>query len=107
MTRQSHYRYLHRETKERMIEEVILEYVLTRRTQHSRMGSKKLYHEAKRELDMEGIGRDKFLKILRNNGLLLKRRWKKARTTNSRHSFRIYGNALDERAKQKIGRAHV
>ena len=100
MTRQSHYRYLHRETKERMIEEVILEYVLTRRTQHSRMGSKKLYHEAKRELDMEGIGRDKFLKILRNNGLLLKRRWKKARTTNSRHSFRIYGNALDERAKQ-------
>lgn len=100
MTRQNHYRYLHRETGELLIEELILEYVLSRRSLHSQMGSKKLYYEAKRDLVLEGIGRDKFLKLLRDNGLLLKRRWRKARTTNSRHSFRIYGNELNETARQ-------
>jgi len=62
MSRQNHYRYLHRETKERLKEEVILEYVLMRRSQHSQMGSKKLYYEAKRELDMRGVA------LLREHG---------------------------------------
>jgi transposase InsO family protein len=43
-----------------------------------------------------GIGRDKFFDILRNQGLLVKRRRRYAITTNSHHSLPVYPNLLAE-----------
>lgn len=42
------------------------------------------------------VGRDKFLSIIRENRLLIKRRRKYAVTTNSFHKFRKYKNLLKD-----------
>jgi putative transposase len=44
------------------------------------------------------LGRDKFFEILRNHGLLVKRRRKYAITTNSKHTLPVYPNLLPEAA---------
>jgi putative transposase len=43
-----------------------------------------------------GIGRDKFFDILRNHGLLVKRRRRYTITTNSKHALLVYPNLLAE-----------
>ena len=42
------------------------------------------------------IGRDRFFGLLREHGLLIERKRRKARTTDSRHGFRVYRNRLKE-----------
>jgi len=96
ITRQGYYQNERRETIDRLRNEIILEFVRLHRLHHPKMGSRKLYSLAKAELDMRGIGRDKFINILRNNGLLVEHKATKARTTNSNHGFQVYKNELDE-----------
>jgi putative transposase len=42
------------------------------------------------------IGRDKFFNVLKNNGLMIRRRTRKAITTNSRHNLRRYPNLIKD-----------
>lgn len=42
------------------------------------------------------LGRDKFFDLMRDEGLLIRRKRKYARTTNSEHGFRVYGNKIKE-----------
>lgn len=60
------------------------------------LGGKKLYKLLRSELDKLEIpiGRDKFFDILRRNELLVKRRRKYVRTTDSYHRFRKYNNKV-------------
>ena len=62
------------------------------------VGGKKLYKLLSVELNnMEGsIGRDKFFDILRRRGLLVKRKKRYARTTDSNHHFRKHKNKLKD-----------
>lgn len=64
-----------------------------------RIGGKKLYRLLKVDLDRleSQIGRDKFFDILRKHGLLVKRRKKYVRTTESWHRFHKYKNRLKEK----------
>lgn len=74
-----------------------------------RIGGKKLYKLLKGDLDnLEGsIGRDKFFDILRKRGLLVRRRKKYARTTESYHRFYKYKNKMKEKHLTGPNQAYV
>lgn len=57
-----------------------------------RIGAKKLYHLLLSKLRLMGVGRDKFLAILRANHLLIEPKRRYHVTTNSHHRFRKYQN---------------
>ncbi len=57
-----------------------------------RVGGRKLLSH----LPEIGVGRDRFFDILRQHGLLVKRRRKYAITTNSQHSLKVYPNLLPD-----------
>lgn len=77
----------------------VLEWVMQQRQQHPRMGARKLLHEMKEQgIDTElQIGRDRFFKLLAQNGLLIKPKRRSTRTTYSDHSLPVYRNLLNER----------
>jgi transposase InsO family protein len=75
-----------------------------------RIGGKKLYSLLKPDLNkLEGasVGRDKFFDILRKNKLLVKRRKKYVRTTDSYHRFHKYKNKLKEKVLTRPGQCVV
>ena len=61
-----------------------------------RIGTRKIYHMIKEELKQRNIqiGRDRLFKLLREEEMLIKRRKRQIRTTNSRHSLRKYPNLI-------------
>lgn len=63
-----------------------------------RVGTRKIYHMIKEQLNQNEIkiGRDKLFAILREEEMLVKRRRVYVRTTDSRHSFRRYPNLLKQ-----------
>ena len=73
---------------------LIVEMVKAERALQPRLGGKKLYVMLKARLKENGIkiGRDRFLKVLADNGLQVKPLPKAARTTNSRHSLPVFRN---------------
>lgn len=70
-----------------------------------RAGAREL-HELSRQYFKEKftIGRDRFYDILRANGLMLRRRRHRPRTTDSRHSERIYPDLLNTTPKLAPGK---
>lgn len=73
------------------------------------MGGRKLYNELLDQLSAKGVkmGRDKFFEFLAENNLLVKKKKKYARTTNSAHGFRVYPNLLKELEVTKVDQAWV
>lgn len=67
--------------------------VLGLRRQMPRLGTRKLYHLLKSELD---IGRDKLFELLRVEGMLVCKRRRYTVTTNSKHWMRKYPNLIKE-----------
>ncbi len=70
----------------------VLPHVQALRQLMPRVGGRKLMHH----LPELRIGRDKFFDILRQHGLLVKRRRKYTMTTNSRHTLPVYPNLLPD-----------
>jgi len=79
-------------------EEVIVQLVQGIRKRHKVMGGKKLFTCLRPDIArLEGsMGRDKFFEVLRRSDLLVKRRRRYARTTDSRHRFRVHKNLLQQ-----------
>jgi len=73
------------------------------------IGGKKLYKLLKEDLGKigEDIGRDKFFDILRKHELLVKRRKKHVKTTDSYHRFHKYKNKLKEKLLTGPNQAYV
>lgn len=74
-----------------------MDLVRRERAQHPHMGGRKLLQLIRPELERLGIiiGRDRFFGVLREHGLLIrKRRAKGPQTTNSQHAFRRHENLL-------------
>lgn len=88
---------------------MVVKLVLDIRRYQPRIGGKKLYKLLKEDLDkMEGsIGRDRFFDILRKRELLVKRRKKYARTTDSYHRFHKYKNKMKEKLLTGPDQAYV
>lgn len=73
------------------------------------MGGKKLYKLLGEDLNKLGqrVGRDKFFDILRDKGLLVIRKKKFQKTTNSYHRFRKHKNILQHKKLKGPDQAYV
>ena len=98
ISRQSYYQWKKREIKENYEEEIVLQLVQEKRKRQTKVGGKKLYKMLRitfKEMEFR-LGRDRLFNILRDNGLLVKRKRKYIRTTNSNHRFWVYENLIKE-----------
>jgi transposase InsO family protein len=74
---------------------IIVKWVKDNRKVQKCEGCYKLWLKHKVEFDIAlTLGRDKFFDLMRDEGLLIKRRRKYARTTNSDHGFKTYDNKI-------------
>lgn len=96
ISRQAYYQYNWEVISTTVEDEMILQQVKQIRNNHRRMGTRKLYellqpflleHQVK-------IGRDALFDLLSANHLLVRRRKRKNKTTNSYHHFRKYPNLI-------------
>lgn len=81
-----------------MKEEMVIQLVQSHRRKMPKLGGKKLYRMISVDLERMQIklGRDKFFKLLGRNGLLIHRKKRYAKTTNSSHRFKIHKNLIKD-----------
>lgn len=90
-SRQAYYKGVQHEGHQQLKESAVLDKVHQIRRVMPELGGRKLHHL------LEGqIGRDRFFDLLRANDLLIERRKRFCRTTDSNHSFRRYSNLIEE-----------
>lgn len=78
-------------------ERFLLEYVHTIRQQIPGMGGEKLWLLYKEYFGSEhSLGRDAFLDVLRENGLMLRKRKRSCRTTDSTHGLPLYPDLVKD-----------
>jgi putative transposase len=76
---------------------IITKWVKDNRKVQKHEGCYKLWLKHKVEVTADlALGRDKFFDLMRDEGLLIKRKRKYAKTTNSAHGFRTYNNKIKE-----------
>lgn len=96
ISRQAYYK--HQQSQRRLAGQnyLVVQLVESIRQKHPRMGTRKLYHLIKPDLDSQGIkmGRDALFSLLANEGLLIRKRKRMHVTTNSNHWFRKYPNLI-------------
>ena len=97
-SRQAFYQYKRHEEKEAFEEELVIQEVLIERKLQKRLGGRKLFFRLKSFMQHHsiGMGRDAFFTVLRNYGLLVKKRKRKMVTTDSKHWLRKYPNLIKD-----------
>lgn len=100
---------MNQRVEKELAEDLIIEMVLTHRRLMPRIGGKKLYWLIQSDINRIGVklGRDKFFDILRAQGLLVERKKRYARTTDSYHRFHVYSNLLKDKVLNKPNQAVV
>jgi len=98
LKRDAYYKYQKRFVIKKQIEQKVVELVKKSRRTLTREGTRKLMKSLKDEFQKNNIkiGRDQLFRILRENGLLIRRKKYSSRTTNSYHRFYKYGNIIKE-----------
>jgi transposase InsO family protein len=98
MTRQNYYKQRRQRQGRQVDEELIVSLVCRERAVQPRLGGRKLLHVLAGELAKAGvqIGRDRFFQILHRHDLMIERAVGSARTTDSRHMFRVYDNLFKD-----------
>lgn len=96
VSRQAYYKYYRNTGHEKRRNAIVKDMVTELRGTHPRMGGKKLYGLLSEGLCRHGIrmGRDSLFDMLREEGLLIRQRRRKAATTWSGHPFRKYRNLI-------------
>lgn len=96
LSRQAYYKGSRARTRREVNEEAIVEQVKQQRQLHPRMGTRKLCVVLEPVLWEMGIsiGRDRLFALLRERGLLVPRRRRWARTTDSRHGLFLWPNRI-------------
>ena len=96
MTRQNYYKQRRRRQRREVDEALIVELVCRERAVQPKLGGRKLLQVLRGDLADAGldIGRDRFFAVLGRHELLIERKVRSTRTTDSRHGFRIYDNLL-------------
>ena len=94
MTRQNFYKQRKTRKKQAVNESLILALVHQERSVQPMLGGRKLLHLIRSELKSANvsIGRDRFFGLLSAHDLLIERKKRYCRTTNSRHGFEVYRN---------------
>lgn len=108
-SRQAWYDSIKRHSHSQMQEVFILKQAKVLRQDHKRMGGEKLLLLMRPQLEEHNIkcGRDKFLTLLSEHGLLVRRRRRKPRTTDSNHFYRKYLNLIKDLKLSNSGRLWV
>jgi len=108
-SRQAWYDSKKRQSQFQMQEVFILKQAKEIRMEHKRMGAEKLLLLLKPVLEEHKIkyGRDKFYNLLGEHGLLVKRRRRGPKTTNSKHFYRKYPNLIRDIKLIKSGELWV
>ncbi len=98
MTRQNYYKQRRGRPGRQVDEDLVVNLVCQERMLQPRLGGRKLLHLVQGELAQAGValGRDRFFALLRRRHLLIPRPVGGVRTTDSRHSFAVYGNRLKD-----------
>ena len=90
--------YFHKNRQEKLVfeSEILLKLVLEQRKKMPRIGTKKLIFLLKDEIKLHGIkiGRDNFFSFMRENNLLVSKKRKYTKTTNSFHRYYKYPNLI-------------
>lgn len=96
ISRQGYYKMRKNTGRNVLSEEMVIKLVHPHRLKMPMVGGKKLYRLISSDLKKMklDVGRDKFFSILRSNGLLIKRKRRYAKTTNSSHRFLVYENLI-------------
>jgi transposase InsO family protein len=99
---QAYYQYLKATESRTFDQEQLIQQVLEHRRLQPRSGGAKL-----RELIQPDMGRDAFFTLLRENGLLVRRKRYRVRTTFSCHRFRKYPDLVRELIPERAGELWV
>ena len=89
VTKQAWYGYFQRSFEEAVNDDLTLECIRAIRTDMPRLGGRKLKEVLLKEFGID-IGRDRLFELLGRNGLLVKNRQRRTRTTFSDHDLRVY-----------------
>jgi len=94
MTRQNYYKQRSMRQRLSVDHRLVLDLVHRERARQPKLGGRKLLHMVGPELLSAGvpIGRDRFFALLKQHDLLISRRRRGSRTTDSRHGFAVYPN---------------
>lgn len=98
MSRQNYYKSRRCRERRRLDEEGALELVKSERARHERMGTRKLLVKIGPELGAMGVtlGRDRLFEMLRREGLLVRRKAARPRTTRVDWRYRVEPNRLKD-----------
>ena len=98
MTRQNYYKARTQRKRQAVAESLILDLVGQERAMQPKLGGRKLLHLIAPELASAGvsIGRDRFFSLLSDHDLVIERKARQCRTTDSWHGFRVYSNLLKD-----------
>ncbi|MCI0447775.1 IS3 family transposase [bacterium] len=109
MSRQSFYQYDRQHVKEQLHEQVVVEMIQEIRRKQPQLGGRKLHRLLQEPLHQLGysLGRDKFFDLLSRHGLLVKRKKKYAKTTNSFHRYRTYDNLIKSLVIERVHQVWV
>lgn len=94
MTRQNYYKKRSQRKQQAVDERLVLELVRRERCRQPHLGARKLLHLLTPELQCAGVslGRDRLFLLLKDHDLLVQRKRRSVRTTDSRHGFAVYPN---------------
>lgn len=107
ITRQAYYQAQARSRARTDADEQALELVAQVRSRHPKMGTRKLYWQHYESLRALGIGRDALFGLLRREGLLVERKPRRKRTTDSRHGFPTWQNLITDHKPSRPGEVFV
>jgi transposase InsO family protein len=102
ITRQAYYQH-HRNCQNASVEHaIVLQEVNKIRSQHPRLGARKLHLKLQDILNFHNIkiGRDKFFELLRENKLLVRKHRNRLKTTHSHHWMKKYPNLIHDLTPQ-------
>lgn len=97
-SRQAYYAHNQRQEDSSAEQAIILGLVKEIRADHPKMGTEKLHFLLQDDFKEHGIkcGRDKLNDLLREHGMLIRKRKSRPRTTNSNHPYKIHENLIKD-----------
>jgi len=108
-SKQAYYKNIKIKERGYIQESLVLDLVKRKRKLWKKGSGRNLHAALKEEFNRHNVkmGRDKFFDLLRNNGLLIKKKQRKTRTTFSYHHFHKYPNLIRELKVERVNRVIV
>jgi len=108
-SKQAFYKKIKTKEKQDIQESLVLDLVKKKRKLWKKGSGRNLHAALKTEFNQHNIkmGRDKFFDLLRNNGLLIKKKQRRTRTTFSYHHFHKYPNLIKKLEPTRVNQIIV